>query len=298
MQDFSTDSTEDFFNTSSAKLENALYIVATPIGNMGDMSFRALQTLKQADFIICEDTRVTLKILRYYKIPEKKFITYNDHSSETDREKILNLLIQKHSIVLVSDAGTPLISDPGYKLVQFLKKYNQKIIPIPGASSPIAALCASGLACDNFLFLGFPPTSRIQQIDLLKSLPKNFTAIFFESANRVIKTLDNISKSLGNRRVCCARELTKLHEEIVTDEVEKVSEFFEKNPTKLRGEFVIIIEKMSRTQQKLTKEELVKEIKKAMAAGFSVKELSNNLAEIYDLNKKEIYHLALQITKE
>lgn len=284
-------------NTSSSTLENALYIVATPIGNMGDISFRALQTLQNADFVICEDTRVTVKLLRHYKIQEKKFITYNDHSNDVDREKILNFLIQKHSIVLVSDAGTPLISDPGYKLIQFLRKYNQKIIPIPGASSPIAALCASGLACDNFLFLGFLPTSKIQQIDLLKSLPKNFTAIFFESANRVVKTLENINEALGNRRVCCARELTKIHEEIITDEVEKISEFFANNSSKLRGEFVVIIEKIARNDEKLSEEELTHEIKKALAAGFSVKELSNNLAEIYDLNKKAIYHLALEITK-
>ena len=197
----------------------------------------------------------------------------------------------------MSDAGTPLISDPGHKLVQYLRQYGRKVIPLPGASAVTSALCASGLACDNFLFLGFLPTTKIQRNNLLKSLPKNFTAVFFESANRVEASLEAILETLGNRRVALARELTKLHEDIISDEVKNVQEFFANNPHKLRGEFVVIVEKIARDEKSLSEEELADEIKKALKAGFSVKDLSQNLAEIYDLNKKDIYKIALEMSK-
>lgn len=289
---------QDFFQKlNPQKLENALYVAATPIGNLSDITFRAVQILSEADYVICEDSRVTSKLLSCYNITEKKMIVYNDHCGLEVREKILNLLIQGASAVLVSDAGTPLISDPGHKLVQYLRQYGRKVIPLPGASAVTSALCASGLACDNFLFLGFLPTTKIQRNNLLKSLPKNFTAVFFESANRVEASLEGILETLGNRRVALARELTKLHEDIISDEVKNVQEFFANNPHKLRGEFVVIVEKIARDEKSLSEEELADEIKKALKAGFSVKDLSQNLAEIYDLNKKDIYKIALEMSK-
>ncbi len=291
-----TKNMQDFFQELPIKkIENALYVVATPIGNLRDITLRALETLRDVDYIICEDSRVTSKLLKHYQIAEKKFIIYNDHSGLEVREKILNFLIQGKSLALVSDAGTPLISDPGYKLIQYLRQYTQKIIPLPGPSAVTSALCASGLACDNFLFLGFLPTTKIQRTNLLKSLPKNFTAVFFEAANRVMDSLAAIEENLGNRQIALARELTKIHEEILSDDAKNLQEFFKSNPQKLRGEFVVIIEKQARDQKSLTEEELRDEIKKALQAGFSIKELSQNLAEIYDLNKKDIYNLALKI---
>jgi 16S rRNA (cytidine1402-2'-O)-methyltransferase len=278
-----------------SELEAALYIVATPIGNLRDITFRALEVLQKADYVVCEDSRVTAKLFRHYEIKDKKFIIYNDFGDERTREKILNFLIQGSVVALVSDAGTPLISDPGYKLVRYIKKYNQKVIPIPGASSVIAALCASGLACDNFLFLGFLPTTKIQRINTFKSLPKGFTSIFFESANRILATLKNIEETLGTRNVTLAKELTKIHEEIIVDKAENLHEFFTKNPQKLRGEFVVIIEKADKLEKSLEQDELIVEINNAISAGFTVKELSQNLADIYDLNKREIYQLALKI---
>lgn len=290
---------QDFFkDTPVQKLENALYAVATPIGNLRDITFRAAEVLSGADYVICEDTRVTAKLLQHYKISEKKLILYNDYCGIEVREKILNFLIQGKVMALVSDAGTPLISDPGHKLIQYLRQFGQRIIPIPGASAVTSALCVSGLACDNFLFLGFLPTTKIQRNNLLKSLPKNFTAVFFESANRVEASLEAIEESLGNRRVALARELTKIHEEIVNDEVKNLREFFVVNPQKLRGEFVIIVEKQSRDEKNLSEDEIKLEIRKALKAGFSVKELSQNLAEIYDLNKKDIYKIALEIAQK
>ncbi|MBP7710821.1 MAG: 16S rRNA (cytidine(1402)-2'-O)-methyltransferase [Rickettsiales bacterium] len=281
--------------TQEIKLENALYVIATPIGNLGDITMRALQVLNEVDVVVCEDTRVSAKLFAAYKIKEKKLLTYNDHCDEKTRKKILEFLVSGKSVALLSDAGTPLISDPGYKLVNFLREFNQKIIPIPGASSVTAALCASGLACDNFLFIGFLPTSKIQKEKLLKSLPKNFTFVFFESANRVPESLQLVFKNLGNRNVCAARELTKLHEEIVSCELSKLIKFFEEQPGKLRGEFVIVVEKADKNEKSFSEDELKKEILKAIKAGQSLKDLSQNLAEVFDVGKKEVYKLALSI---
>ncbi|OFW79761.1 MAG: 16S rRNA (cytidine(1402)-2'-O)-methyltransferase [Alphaproteobacteria bacterium RIFCSPLOWO2_01_FULL_40_26] len=274
------------------KLENALYVVATPIGNLSDITLRALQILNKADFVICEDTRISMRLLKAYEIKDKKLLTYNDHSDEKMRDKIFHFLSQGHSLALITDAGTPLISDPGFKLINFLRARNQKIIPIPGASSLTTALCAAGIACDNFLFLGFLPTSKIQKEKLLKSLPKNFTFVFFESANRVIETLELLEK---NRRVCVARELTKIHEEIISDKIENLLHFFEKQQDKLRGEFVIIVEKVDKNEKDFSDENLKTEIRNAISRGESIKDLSQNLSEIYVVNKKTIYQLALQL---
>jgi 16S rRNA (cytidine1402-2'-O)-methyltransferase len=291
MQDFS-------LKTQEIKLENALYVVATPIGNLADITLRALQVLDNVDFVICEDTRVSVKLFAAYKLKEAKFLTYNDHCDEKTRKKILDLMLSGKSLALLSDAGTPLISDPGYKLINFLRQFNQKIIPLPGASSVTAALCASGLACDNFLFIGFLPTSKIQKEKLLKSLPRNFTFVFFESANRVKETLDLVFKTLGNRNVCAAREISKMHEEIVTNELENVIKFFDENSGKLRGEFVVVVEKADKNEKIFSEEELKKEISNAIFLGHSLKDLSQNLAEIYSISKKEIYKLALEVSSK
>ena len=286
-------------------LENAIYIVATPIGNLKDITMRALEILKDADVIICEDSRVTNKLLEKYQIKDKKLLIYNDHSKEHDRVKILNLLQEKLSVALVSDAGTPLISDPGHKLVEFLKLQNQKIIPIPGPSSITAALSSCGIACDNFLFMGFLPSSKIKRCNLLESLPKNYSLVFFESAKRLIDSLQDIKQILGNRKISIARELTKIHEEIFTDLVENIINFYanqqKSSITKIKndlikGEIVIIISKLSRKEEKLfDNEELINKIKQALKAKVSIKDLSNQIAEIYQINRKEVYNLALSI---
>jgi 16S rRNA (cytidine1402-2'-O)-methyltransferase len=283
--------------TQEIKVENALYIIATPIGNLGDITLRALSILQKVDLVICEDTRVSSRLFDAYDIKAKKLLTYNDHNDEKTRKKILQSLLEGKSLALISDAGTPLVSDPGYKLITFLKSFNQKIIPLPGASSVTVAVCASGLACDNFLFIGFLPTSKIQKANLLKSLPKNFTAIFFEAPNRVLETLHSVQENLGERRICVARELTKMHEEIITDEVGKVVEFFSQNEEKLRGEFVILLEKAAKDEKSYEQDDLESEILVAIKAGESLKDLSQSLAEIYKINRKEVYQLALNLSK-
>ena len=271
------------------------YVVATPIGNLQDITLRALETLKASDVIICEDTRITARLLEKYEIKNKKLLVYNDNSNEIARKKILHILLSGSNIALVSDAGTPLISDPGHKLICFLREHNVRITPIPGPSSLIAALSASGIACDNFLFLGFLPSSQIQRQNAIKDLPKNFTLVFFESAIRAIEMMEDLHKFFGNRKIAVARELTKIHEEIISDELVKVIEFFKQNNEKLCGEFVMILEKATRGERLLNQEDLELEIRNGIDAKIPIKELSEHLSQIHGLHKKEIYQLALKI---
>jgi 16S rRNA (cytidine1402-2'-O)-methyltransferase len=289
---------QDFFkNLKVQKVENALYVVATPIGNLGDITIRALQTLESVDFIICEDTRTSSILLSKFEIIKKKLLIYNDFSDSLCRNKILEKLKNGNSLALISDAGTPLISDPGYKLISFLRQEQQKIICIPGASSLTASISISGIPCDNFLFLGFLASSKIQKQQIITTLPHNYSFVFFEVANRLHETLEIIKNTLENRNISVARELTKLHEEVIYGKVEEVFEFFEKNPQKLRGEFVVIVEKTAKNQSFFSNEEIIAEIENSLKKGKSVKDISIELSQIFDLNKKEIYKIALDIAK-
>jgi 16S rRNA (cytidine1402-2'-O)-methyltransferase len=289
---------QDFFkNLKPQKVENALYVVATPIGNLGDITIRALQTLELVDFIICEDTRTSSILLSKFEIIKKKLLIYNDFSDSLSRNKILEKLKNGNSLALISDAGTPLISDPGYKLISFLRQEQQKIICIPGASSLTASISISGIPCDNFLFLGFLASSKVQKQQTITTLPLNYSFVFFEVANRLHETLEIIKNTLENRNISVARELTKLHEEVIYGKVEEVFEFFEKNPQKLRGEFVVIVEKTAKNQSFFSNEEIILEIENSLKKGKSVKDISLELSQIFDLNKKEIYKIALDIAK-
>jgi 16S rRNA (cytidine1402-2'-O)-methyltransferase len=289
---------QDFFkNLKPQKVENALYVVATPIGNLGDITIRALQTLELVDFIICEDTRTSSILLSKFEIIKKKLLIYNDFSDSLCRNKILEKLKNGNSLALISDAGTPLISDPGYKLINFLRQENQKIICIPGASSLTASISISGIPCDNFLFLGFLASSKIQKQQTIKTLPSNYSFVFFEVANRLHETLEIIKNNLENRNISIARELTKMHEEVIFGNVNEIYEFFEKNPQKLRGEFVVIVEKASKNQSFFSNEEIIFEIENSLKKGKSVKDISLELSQIFDLNKKEIYKIALDLSK-
>jgi len=289
---------QDFFkNLKPQKVENALYVVATPIGNLGDITIRALQTLELVDFIICEDTRTSSILLSKFEIIKKKLLIYNDFSDSLQRDKILEKLKNGHSLALISDAGTPLISDPGHKLINFLRQNCQKIICIPGPSSLTASISISGIPCDNFLFLGFLASSKIQKQQTIKTLPSNYSFVFFEVANRLQETLEIIKNTLENRNISIARELTKMHEEVVFGNINEVCDFFEKNPQKLRGEFVVIVEKITKNQKFFSSEEIISEIENSLKKGKSVKDIALELSQIFDLNKKEIYKIALDLAK-
>ena len=217
-----------------------LYIVATPIGNLKDFTFRAIDTLKEVDFVFAEDTRNSIQLMKHYNI-ETKIDSYHEHNNVQKIPKIINLLNEGNNIGLISDAGTPTISDPGYKLIRACIDEKIDIIPIPGASAVTAALSASGLPSDSFFFLGFLPQKkgRKKKISFLKSLDN--TIIIFESPHRLLKTLKELHDELGERPVVVARELTKLYEEIARGTFQSVIEYFELK--KVKGEIVIIIGK-------------------------------------------------------
>lgn len=224
------------------------YIVPTPIGNLGDISYRAVEVLNNVDYIIAEDTRITEKLLSAYSIKYKeKIIIYNDHSNQIDREKILALLNTGKSLALVSDAGTPMISDPGYKLITFLiesqKKLNAdfKITSLPGASALTTALTLSGLPTDKFMFCGFIPHELTKRDNLFQELELiRCTLIFFETAKRLIETLKIALDKFGDRNVVICRELTKIHEETIRGSVSEIIEYYKTNT--LKGELTLLID--------------------------------------------------------
>ncbi len=217
---------------------NNLYIVATPIGNMQDITSRAMLTLDEVGAILCEDTRETKKLLEKYEIKTSHLIPFNEFNEENVLYEVLELL-KTVDVALVSDAGTPLISDPGYKLVSYARKRGIKVIPIPGPSAIITALCASGLPTDKFTFLGFLPKTQGKAVTILENTKKmELTVILYESPHRIIKTLETINNVFGDIEVTIARELTKVYEEIFSDKcLNLIEKYANKNP---KGEFVLL----------------------------------------------------------
>lgn len=227
-----------------------LFIVATPIGNMSDISLRALEVLKEVSYILSEDTRDTDKILKKYKIPTPQF-SYRDQNHTTMFPKAKEILDSGSDLAIVSDSGTPLISDPGFKLVSGLIKEGYKVVSIPGPSAVISALVSSGLPTDKFSFLGFLPKSSGQRKKLLEKYGElDATLIIYESPFRIQKLLTEIKDTLSDRKVVLAKELTKVHERFyrgsitsVLDELENLSPEAISAKVKLRGEFVVLVSK-------------------------------------------------------
>lgn len=227
-------------------MENTkLYIVATPIGNLEDITYRGVRILKEVDVILCEDTRVTSRLLQKYDI-KTPTLSYHANSGIAKVEKIFGLLEEGKNLALVSDAGTPTISDPGVLLLkQIREKFGSKvsIIPIPGASALTTALSASGISSAQFTFLGFLPHKKGRETLFREIGDSKRTVVFFESPHRMEKTLTALSKVLGeNRQVVIARELTKIYEEFVRGSIKEVSKHFKNKPKTIKGEFVVIIE--------------------------------------------------------
>lgn len=217
------------------------YVIATPIGNLGDITFRAIETLKSVDLILCEDTRVTKKLLDKYAI-NTKTMSYHAQSKLSKVETILEMLKDGKNLALVSDAGTPGISDPGAMLVSRIKdELDVEVVPIPGASAIIAALSASGLPTHEFTFLGFLPHKKGRETLFKEIAESERTMAFYESPHRILKTLESLQKFCPNKKVCIARELTKIYEEIKTGTAEEILEYLNKNPEKQRGEFTVLV---------------------------------------------------------
>lgn len=222
--------------------QGRLYLVSGPIGNFGDITLRALEILKTSDLILSEDTRETSKLLSHYQIKAEQ-VSYRDQNHERVLEGVLSMLENGKTLALVSDSGTPTISDPGFKLVRELTEKGITVTPIPGPTAAMSALSASGLPTDRFVFLGFLPKTDGKRASLLKTYGElDNTLIIYESPYRISRLLEEIKETLGERKVCLARELTKIHEEITTS---TVSDLIEKYKNKApKGEFVVLISKI------------------------------------------------------
>lgn len=222
------------------------YVVATPIGNLEDITLRAIRTLKEVDLVLCEDTRVTKKLLDRYEI-KTPTMSYHSQSKLSKIDKILDLIEDGKTLALVSDAGTPCISDPGSLLVSKIKeKFGDdiQIIPIPGPSAVITALSASGVPASDFLFLGFLPHKKGRKTLFKEIFKSKRTVVFYESPHRILKTLESLKLHLGDKhKIILARELTKIYEQIISGIGEELLKYFEQNPDKIKGEFVVIVPK-------------------------------------------------------
>jgi len=266
-----------------------LYLVATPIGNLEDMSPRAVRVLREASLIAAEDTRHTGKLLKYFEI-ETPLTSYFEHNKLNKLDFILNKL-SHGDVALVSDAGTPAINDPGYELVRTALASNHDVVPVPGPSAPVTALAVSGLPTDSFLYLGYLPSKTSDRHKRLQEVENHpYTLIFFESPHRIVESLEDLLTILGDRRICVAREMTKMFEEYWRGTVSGAVEYFKSQPA--RGEFTLVIAGKDKvTGEKWTQEQLLTAIQKELQSEKSAKDISVELAEQSGWNKKEIYAL-------
>ena len=272
-----------------------LYIVATPIGNLSDITLRALEALKQADLIACEDTRVTAKLLSHYGI-SKPTLSYNDHNGEGRRPQIVDALKNGQRVALVSDAGTPLVSDPGYKLVREALSLGLHVTTLPGASSVLSALCLSGLPSDRFFFAGFLSAKKeaaLSEVQALAKIPG--TLVLFESARRLLQTLPILQQGLGNRQAAVVREITKLFEESRRGALAELIAHYEKEGEP-KGEVVIVVAPPKEGEQ-ASDDELAAKLA-LLLKKYSVKEAASILAEETGRARKELYTLALKLMEE
>ncbi len=222
-------------------MQGKLYIVATPIGNKDDITIRAISTLTAVDVIAAEDTRVTSKLLGLLSIPKKQIISINEFSTEENFDYILKFIKEGKNVAYVSDAGTPGISDPGAMLVSFCRKNDTEIIPIPGVSAIATAMSVAGIRESPFLFYGFLPHKKGRKKILAELLTGDKNIILYESVHRFLKLLDEIFEINNNQEIFVGRELTKMFEEIKVDTIDNIKKYYDENPTKLKGEFVVII---------------------------------------------------------
>ncbi|MFW5425783.1 MAG: 16S rRNA (cytidine(1402)-2'-O)-methyltransferase [Methylophagaceae bacterium] len=271
-----------------------LYIVATPIGNLSDISQRAIDTLKEVDIIAAEDTRHSGTLLQHYSI-STPMISLHEHNEQQRSEVLLTKLQQGESIALISDAGTPLISDPGYRLVSLVREHDIRVIPIPGSCALISALSASGLPSDRFSFEGFLPSKQGARQQALEALSnESRTLIFYESPRRLQASLTDMVASFGEERlVCLARELTKLHETITTKPLAELLEWVSSDSNQQRGECVLLVEGVQ--QQKASSEVEINYMLTILLKELPVKKAAAITASLLDVSKNTAYDMALKL---
>ena len=271
-------------------MNGKLFLIATPIGNLGDITYRAIETLKTVDIIAAEDTRHSLKLLNFLEI-SKPVISYHRHNEETKTEDLINILKEGKNIGLITDAGTPGISDPGERIVKEAIKENIQIVPIPGACALINALIASGLNTKEFAFYGFLPLDKKLRKEKLDDIRKqNKTIIFYEAPHRLIKTLQELEKEYGNIQIVIAKELTKIHEQYIRGYIDDIIE----NMQEVKGEYIILFEMHSKTEKEIEIENinsmnLEEQYKYYEGKGMSKKDIIKTIAKNNKVPKDEIY---------
>lgn len=276
-------------------MTGTLYLVATPIGNLEDITFRAIRILQTVDLIAAEDTRHTAKLLNHYQI-KTPTLSYHQHNHQARITELLDKLTQGQNIALVTDAGTPAISDPGYNLVVDCIANQIEIVPIPGAIAGITGLIASGLPTDRFVFEGFLPTKKKDREILLQYLQRETrTMIFYEAPHRLSATLTDFSQNFGlDRQITLGRELTKLHEEFLRMTIENAISYYQKYQPK--GEYTLILQgREEETKLQLSIEDIKNELINLLSQGMSKSSASQYLAQFTNLSRQEIYRLSLDI---
>ena len=275
-------------------LQPGLYLVATPIGNLADISLRALATLAGADLVAAEDTRHSRKLLTHYGI-RAELTPYHEHNAAKERPKLIARMRAGFSVALISDAGTPLVSDPGYKLVREALEQGLPVTSIPGPSAALAALTSSGLPTDTFLFAGFLPVKggpRRSRIEELKDVPA--TLLFFDTAQRLPKSLADLAEVLGAREAALAKELTKLHESVARGTLTELAEGL---AAELRGEYVIVVAPPSATEALVDDAAIVANLKEALAAE-SFRDAVRSVAETFKVKRSRVYELGLALGRK
>lgn len=271
-----------------------LYLVGTPIGNLEDMTFRAVRILQSVDVIAAEDTRHTGKLLQHFQITTPQ-VSYYEHNQKSRIPDLVRRLQQGQAIALVTDAGMPGISDPGYELVKSCVAAGFSVVPIPGASAAIAALVASGLPSDRFVFEGFLPAKSKERLTYLEGLAREtHTLIFYEAPHRLRQTLQDLATVLGgDRAIAFARELTKLHEEIWRGTIQEAIDYYtQKDP---QGEYTLVVSGAELSQPELSEEAIKAELQALLQQGLSRSEASRQLAQQTALPRRHIYQLALSL---
>lgn len=273
--------------------KGVLYIVATPIGNLGDISARGIDVLRQVDLIAAEDTRHTKPLLRHLNV-STPLQALHEHNEKAQLEGLIDRLVSGQAIALVSDAGTPLISDPGFPLVRECHRRRIRISPVPGACAAIAALSASGLATDRFRFEGFPPrTSSARQLLFRNLLVESATLVFYEASHRIRESLADMTVVFGvDRRAVLARELTKLHETILSAELGELDALLERDPNQRKGEFVILVAGALKKAGVVSPEAV--RVLDILRESLPLKQAASLAARISGEKKNQLYQLALK----
>lgn len=276
-------------------MSGKLILVGTPIGNLNDMSPRAVKALEEADFIAAEDTRVTMKLLNHFGV-KKPMISYFEHNKRQKGKYIVDRILSGEACVLVSDAGMPAISDPGEELVAQCLEQNVKITVVPGPSAVVSAVAISGLTTGRFTFEGFLSVNKKSRFEHLESVKnESRTMVFYEAPHKLLRTLKDFYKIFGNRKISIVRELTKVHEEVVLTTIKDAIDKYENEP--IRGEFVLVVDgkKDSKQSENITLEMAVEMARRLLNEGYTVSDAAKQVAKKTSLKKSDIYKGILEV---